>query len=238
MPRATTLHALADLTEEQWGLFTKRQAEATGMAWTTLARLVRQGAAERVAQGVYRLRGIPPDEHLALQAAWLQLAPDVPAWERGPGQGVASHRSAAALYGLGHLPADVHHFVLPIRRQTRRIDVRLHQAQLQAEEWARRGGLLVTRPARTAADLLAQLEDPGAVAQVVVDALRTGADHPGAVVRAIAPHAVRFELPNGDGPALLEWLLDLAAVPEGAAWLDEARAGWASMSTDEQDRLR
>jgi predicted transcriptional regulator of viral defense system len=208
MPRASTLEALADLSEEQWGLFTKRQAEDTGMAWTTIARLARGSVVERVAPGVYRLRGAPPDEHVALRAAWLQLAPEIPAWERGPAQGVVSHRSAAVLYGLGELAADVHHFTLPVRRQTRRPDVRLHRARLKAHEWTRRGGQPVTRPSRIAADLLDDLEDPGAVARVIADALRVDADDVGAVAKAIRPYAARFGLPRGDGVGLLELLLE------------------------------
>jgi hypothetical protein len=35
MARSKNLEALADVAEAQWGLFTRRQAEATGMAWTT-----------------------------------------------------------------------------------------------------------------------------------------------------------------------------------------------------------
>src|SRR2546430_10308783 len=88
MPRGVTLEALAEVAEDQWGLFTRRQAESTGMAWTTLARLANDSAAQRVAHGVYRLRGAPPIEHLALRAAWLQLAPDTPVWQRAAQQGV------------------------------------------------------------------------------------------------------------------------------------------------------
>jgi hypothetical protein len=234
MPRPGTLQALADLSEEQWGLFTKRQAEATGMAWTTLARLARQGPAERIAHGVYRLRGAPPDEDLDLRAAWLQLAPDIPVWQRGLDQGVVSHRSAAALYGLGHLPADVHQFTLPERRQTRRPDVRLHQTRLRADQWPRRRGLPVTRPARIAADLLADLEDPAAVAQVVIDALRAAADDPASVARAIAPRAAGFGLRPDDGPGLLAWLLDLAEAPEREAWLHAARTAAGRTASDER----
>jgi hypothetical protein len=57
---------------------------------------------------VYRLAGAPPADHLELRAAWLQLAPEIPGWDRTPEQAVVPHRSAAALYGLGHLPADRH----------------------------------------------------------------------------------------------------------------------------------
>jgi predicted transcriptional regulator of viral defense system len=224
MPRGTTVQALAEVTEDQWGLFTRRQAESTGMAWTTLARLVNDNAAERIAHGVYRLRGTPAADHLALRAAWLQLAPDTPVWSRTAGQGVVSHRSAAALHGLGHLPADDHHFTLPARRQSRRPDVHLHRAELAGGEVTNLGGLLVTRPARIAADLLADREDPGAVAQVLADAFRGAHDRPGAVVGAIAPYATQLGLPRGDGLALLGWLLELIDDPERVAWLEEAHA--------------
>jgi predicted transcriptional regulator of viral defense system len=227
MPHGATLEVLAEMAEDQWGLFTRRQAEQTGMAWTTLARLARDNAAERVAHGVYRLRGTPPVDHLALRAAWLQLAPETPVWQRTAGQGVVSHRSAAAVYGLGHLPADVHHFTLPVRRQSRRPDVRLYRADLDRGEWITLAGLPVTRPARTAADLLVDREDPGAVAQVIADALRPVHDHPGTVAQAIAPYARRFGLPDGDGLALLEWLLELTRDPEADAWMRKAKAAIA-----------
>lgn len=223
MPRATTIESLADLAEDQWGLFTRRQAEATGMAWTTLARLAREGAAERVAHGVYRLRGTPPDDHLELRAAWLQLAPDTPVWQRTPEQGVVARRSAAAIYGLGHLPADHHQFILPSRRQTRRADVRLYQADVADDEWIRLGGLLVTRPSRIAADLLGDREDPEAVAQVIADALREIKDYPSTVAKAIKPSAMKFGLAKQDGLALLEWLLGLTQDPQTALWVAEAR---------------
>jgi len=223
MPRPDTLGALADLTEEQWGLFTRRQAEATGMAWTTLARLAKHGLAERVAHGVYRLRGAAPPEELALRAAWLQLAPGVPVWQRAAGQGVVSHRSAAALYRLGHLPADEHHFTLPVRRQSRRPDVHLHRGGLRTEDWVHLRGLPVTRPARTAADLLAEREDPAAVGYVIADALRGSVEYPATIAQAVAAHATRFGLSRGDGPALLEWLLDLTGDPERGSWVEQAR---------------
>jgi Transcriptional regulator, AbiEi antitoxin len=223
MPRATTLESLADLAEDQWGLFSRRQAEATGMAWTTLARLARSGAVERVAHGIYRMRGTPVDDDLALRAAWLQLAPGVKVWERTPEQGVVSRRSAASMYGLGHLPAINHQFILPVRRQTRRADVRLYQAGLADDEWIRHGGLLVTRPSRIAADLLEDREDPEAVAHVIADALRDSKDYPGTVARAVAPHAVKFGLDLGDGLQLLEWLLGLTEDPHRVAWLAEGR---------------
>ncbi|WP_435110352.1 type IV toxin-antitoxin system AbiEi family antitoxin domain-containing protein [Nocardiopsis synnemataformans] len=220
MPRSNTMASLADLAEEQWGLFTRRQAEATGMAWSTLARHASDGATvERVAHGVYRLRGAPPPDHLDLRAAWLQLAPSTPAWERTPAEGVVSHRSAASLYGLGHLPADIHEFTLPERRQSRRPDLRLRRGLLSDTDWTTVDGLPVSRPRRIVSDLLSAREDPGAVGHITAEALRASHDDPTALARALSAHAGRFGLRRGDGPALLRWLLDLAAAPERDHWL-------------------
>ena len=174
MPRSTTLSRLARIAEDQWGLVTRRQAERAGVSRATLQRRTADAVLERVAYGVYHLTGAPMPDHLDLRAAWLQLAPDVPAWERTLEQGVVSHRSAAALYGLGHLPADVHEFTLPTRRQSRRPDVRLHRRTLQPSACIELRGLPVTRPSRIVADLLRANEDPEAVAHVVADPAARG----------------------------------------------------------------
>jgi hypothetical protein len=190
------------------------------------------GVLERVAHGVYQLAGAPPPDHLDLRAAWLQLAPDIPAWERTSQQGVVSHRSAAGLYGLGHLPADRHEFTLPARRQSRRPDVRLHQRALRAEESTSLRGLPVTRPARIASDLLDDKEDPEAVAHVVADAIRGAFDYPGTFADALGRHATRFGLRRDDGLALLRWLLDLVGDLDAPRWLEEARIHIARTSAD------
>ena len=132
------------LAEEQWGMFTRQQAAQRGMAWSTLSRMASKGRAERVGHGVYRLRGAEPPAQAALRVAWLMLAPSVPVWGRSADQGVVSHRSAATLFGLGDLPADVHEFTLPIRRQTRREDVRVHRGDV-ADGVVSQGGC--SRPA-------------------------------------------------------------------------------------------
>jgi hypothetical protein len=118
--------------------------------------------------------------------------------------GVVSHRSAAALYGLGHLAADQHEFTVPARRQTRRPDTRIHVRHLHDGEWASQGGLLVTRPQRTSADLIRSREDPAAVAQVVADALRHGYAPPGEFAAALAPSAAVYGFRRVDGMSLLQ----------------------------------
>lgn len=222
MATLSALVTLADIAEEQYGLITKEQADAAGIAWSTISRHVSRGTLERVARGVYRVRGTPPVDHIDLRAAWLQLAPGVPVWERVDEQGVVSHRSAAALYGLGHLPANRHEFILPARRQTRRPDIRLHRGHLDKSEWTVYEGLPVTRPRRIAADLLIDNEDPAAVAHIVVDAFRQAVDDPMAVSVAIAPHAAHYGLHRHDGVEMLSRLLELTNDPQRAAWLAQA----------------
>jgi hypothetical protein len=232
MPHPTTLSRLADLAADQWGLVTRRQAERAGVPRRTLARLTsEEPVLKRVAHGVYRLTTAPIPDHMEMRAAWLQLAPEIPAWERTSAQGVVSHRSAAALYGLGHLPADRHEFTVPDRKQSRRVDVRLHHRKLEQGEWATIAGLPVTRPSRIASDLLHEREDPEAVARVVADAIRGGLDYPGTFAQKLAPHAARFGLRRGDGIAMLRWLLDLAGDPETQRWMQEARASAGTTTT-------
>jgi predicted transcriptional regulator of viral defense system len=225
MARYSTLSRLAQIAEDQWGLVTRRQAERAGLSAATFQRFSADDSIlDRVGYGVYRLPGTPMADDLPMRAAWLQLAPDVMAWERSPEQGVISHRSAARLYDLGHLPADRHEFTVPTRKQSRRPDIRLHHRPLESGEWTRLRGLPVTRPSRTASDLLYDREDPEAVAHVVADAIRGAYDYPGIFADALAPHAARFGLRRGDGLALLRWLLELVGDPQTAKWMEEARA--------------
>jgi len=225
MTQGSSLRRLGDLTQDQWGLVTRGQLEDAGFAPTTIERLAAPGGVlERVSWGVYQLAGAPIPDHRELRGAWLQLAPRLRAWERAPEQGVVSHRSAAALYGLGHLTADQHEFTVPARRQTRRPDVRIHVRHLHDGEWASQSGLLVTRPQRAAADLLRSREDPEAVAQVAADALRRGYSSPGEFAAALAPSAAAHGFRRNDGTSLLQWLLDLTGDSDRSRWMSQARS--------------
>ncbi len=225
MNSESPVHRLGELTQDQWGLVTRRQLEDAGFASTTVERLTAPGGVlERVSWGVYQLAGAPVPDHLELRAAWLQLAPGLRAWERTPDQGVVSHRSAAVLYGLGHLPADQHEFTVPARRQTRNPDVRIHVRHLGQGEWVSLSGILLTTPPRIASDLIRSREDPEAVAQVVADALRHRYASPGDLAIALAPNAAAYNFRRGDGTALLEWLLDLAGDTDRSKWISQARA--------------
>jgi len=180
------------------------------MAWTTLARMAKNGVVERAAHGVYRLRGNPPPENLALRAAWLQLAPDTPVWDRTAESGVVCRWSAAAMYGLARGSADTFEFTLPVRRQTRRTDVKLSRAGIADTDWIRLGGLPVTTPGRIVADLLEDGEDLARVGQLVADALHEVKASECDLAEVIAPHAAAFGFAADDGWSLLGWLYRMA----------------------------
>src|SRR5579863_10048413 len=151
MQQRTTRERISEITEEQWGLVTRRQLTALEVPATTVERLTSPNSLlERVATGVYHLAGSPTPDHLDLRAAWLQLSPGIPAWHRTVLEGAVSHSSAASLYGIGDLPADRHEFTVLVRKQSRRHDVRFHRRRLSDGEWTRIKGLPTTRPARIA----------------------------------------------------------------------------------------
>jgi hypothetical protein len=179
------------------------------VAASSLAELIKDGRLDRVAHGVYRVRGGGEPDHIALRAAWLQLDADKSAWQRfdDPEVAVVSHTSAAAMYGVGDLRADVHEFTLPSRRQSRRSDVRLHRGPVPSDRWILLRGLPVMRAAGLVGDLLADNVDPSSVGQITAEVLDQVLDSPKAIAGSLAPHAGRFGLPRGDGVGLLNHLL-------------------------------
>jgi predicted transcriptional regulator of viral defense system len=183
---------LGELAQAQWGLVTARQGRAADVSRLNVNRLVLDGALERVAPGVYRVVGAPPDPDLdGLRAAWLQLnpAPVTEERRRAP-DAVVSHRSAAVTMRLGDLLPEAHEFYVTVRRQLRREDVRTRLRQaLPRSEWRVVEGLPVTTAARTIADLLADREDESAVARVVQDAVRAGLLSPAELLSRVAAHA-------------------------------------------------
>lgn len=216
---------IAPIAEEQWGLVSRQQAEAAGIARATIDRLVANGLLHREGRGVYRVAGAPPPDNVELRAAWLGLDPSVPTWERTGREAAVSHRSAARVYDVGDLPADRHEFTLTRRRQSRRSDIRLHFAPDGLEGWVeRRAGLPVTRPARIASDLLQEWEVPDDVARIVGDSLNARYEHPWTFAQALAPHAAKFNwLRPGDGLHCLQWLLELDGSRDAPLWMEQAR---------------
>ena len=139
---------------EQPGLSAQRGAAGAGSTW-----------------GVSDPRQRP--DHLALRAAWLQLQPEEPAWARldDPSVAVVSHASAAVLYEVGAISADVHQFTLPIRRQTSRPDIRLHRGKVPDRFRTVLRGLPVTRAGWMIRDLLADHVEPEQIAEITAEVM-------------------------------------------------------------------
>jgi len=204
------LGKLADLAEAQGGLVTTRQAQARGVARRDLSRLVVGGGLERAAYGVYRVAGAPRDRLVELRAAWLQLAPGLGVDQRLAEHGVVSHASAAIVYQVGLLEPFRYEFTVPPPRRvrSRRHDVAIHQAPLDAEDVAWVAEMLVTGPLRMVADLAAQRFDGEHLAGVVIDVLAKGLADQQGIESVLAPHAAGYGLPVGDGRGLFVELFD------------------------------
>ncbi|RLZ04092.1 hypothetical protein CWC38_02445 [Kocuria tytonicola] len=197
---------VSELAARQWGLLTTSQAREEGITRLHLARLAEAGVIERLDRGVY---GVPAavDERTPLRVAWLTLDPARFAEERlvDPiASGVFSHTSAGTLHGLGDLLDDEPELTVPGRKQSRR-GLRLHRAVLSADDVTIVGGLPVTTPARTAADLLRDGHDPSHVAEIIEEMRRKDLASRDELVAALDPLARRNGQP--DGAALLETLL-------------------------------
>jgi hypothetical protein len=108
------------------------------------------------------------------------------------------------------LRADSHEFTLPVRRQTRRTDVRLHRGLVGDAQWLLLHGLPMTRAGRMIADLLDDHVEPASVAQITAEVVHRMFDYPGSIAEDVAPFAARFGFRRGDGVALLEHLLAIA----------------------------
>lgn len=207
MRRREVFDRLAELTRRQLGLVTRAQAGRAGVPDRELLRYLCARDLQRVAHGVYRFRRDLDDLHQPLWAAWLQLDPARTAAERvaGPGvpDAVVSHESAADIYWIGNLYADIHTFTVAEPKTTSRRDVRLVAAPLRPDEWEVVDGLPLTRPHRIVADLLNDAHDGSHVGTVALDALRQGQVTEAELVAALAPFAEGFGCAPNDGADLL-----------------------------------
>ena len=206
---------LAEIAASQWGLVTTAQARATGATPQDMARLSHQGRLERLSHGVYRVSGTPPSPLDDLRAAWLTLDPARTADQRLFDQppAVISHRSAALIHNLGDLDADISEFTTSIRKQTRRPDIRIHQAAIGPDEWTIIDGLPVTTIPRTITDLARQHLDGGHLAGIVRDALIKHQTDPAKLASRLSPYAHRYGTPRDDGETLLTQFLHETGIP-------------------------
>jgi very-short-patch-repair endonuclease len=133
---------LRRFADEHHGLYRVQDARVAGLTPTQISRRVRQGRAERMGRGVYRFAGAPRTYEQSLLAA---------TWRTN---GVASHRSAAALHGL--LPTDG----LPVEVTVPRSGSHVHEGlvvhrhgDLSSARLVSIAAIRTTGPARTLVDI-------------------------------------------------------------------------------------
>lgn len=204
---------LGEVAEDWWGMFTSSQAADIGVSPHQLSRLVRSGALERPAQGVYRMAGAPPTEDDLLRACWLALG-GYKKTSTGVAGVVVAGTTAAGLYGVGDFYTDKYDFVVPRRRGTRLQKVRLRTRELSREDVSRTDGLPVMRMERMIADLVETNQDLSLVGDVVGDAHRAGMIASEAkLAHYLDPLARRNQQASGAG--LRDHLYEIAGVSNG-----------------------
>jgi predicted transcriptional regulator of viral defense system len=211
----STLVRLGPIAERRWGLVTTAQAEEVGVNRKQLARMASAGAMERVAQGVYRMAGAPPQDHEAIYATWLALGgASASRAETGVASVVAAGVTAAVVHGIGDFVPDGFDFIVPARKGTRLPGVRLRVRRLNRDEVIPVGGLPALTMERTIADLIEIGTDLSLVAGAVRDAVR--ADKLVAPERLVSYLDLIAARRNSDGRTLANDLFELAGVsPEG-----------------------
>lgn len=227
MSSDTRILDLADLSSEQWGLFTMAQAKELGFSAQQVARMAKAGTVERIRHGVYRIGGAPSVPSERLRAAWMMIEPGATAGERlrEGSPAVVTHRSAAWLHGLGDVDADVMEFATSKRRQSRLSDVRYRVASYEPDAWTLEDGLPVTTVLMTIVDLAAGHLDGGHLAGIVRDAVVTNRVDSESVSEALRPFAHMYGVRLGDGEALLSRFLEEAGIPQSTRALGQRLAG-------------
>lgn len=185
---------LARLAARQHGLVTVSQARDAGATRAMLRRRVDAGSWCVVDRGVLRAGGAPVTWESELLARVLSA---------GPGA-VASHRSAAVLWGLEGCRPGVPELTVPNGRRYRRAGVRTHEStDLDLVTPVRRRGIPTTPVARTLLDLGAVV-DLGRVHVAIDDARRRRLTDWNALLTTLTTHARR----GRDGVGTLRAILD------------------------------
>lgn len=134
---------IARLASSQHGLLAWAQARNAGLSEGEIRSLLRREWLEVVSDGVFRVSGSPPSPEQSLLAAVLG----------GGSAAVASHRSAAWLWGMSHHPG-VDEITVPLDRAPRRRGIVVHRSKdLAHAAPSSRRRIPVTNPLRTLADL-------------------------------------------------------------------------------------
>lgn len=172
LPRTPLQRALA-LAQRQYGLLTTRDAVACGLSDDQVERFARSAGWQRLARGLYALPGSVPSWRRDAMGAVLLGGPHA----------VASHLTAAALWGLCRAPV-LPHVLVPRSASSRTRLARVHRGPLPPVDRARREGIPCTSAARTVVDAAGIVERP-VLAGFLDDLFCSKVSSPDAVLRAL-----------------------------------------------------
>jgi very-short-patch-repair endonuclease len=133
--------ALAEVARQQHGVVSAHQLAEFGFAKATIARWEQYGKLHRLSRGVYAVGHGALSWEGRLLGAVLANAP-----------AVASHRTAAWIWGLLRTRPGTFHLTAPSRRHRKKLVV-VHFATLEPDDHTVVDGIPVTSPARTVLDL-------------------------------------------------------------------------------------
>lgn len=151
---------MAAIAARQWGVVTRAQLLEAGLSEAVIARMLREGLLVPLHAGVYAVG------HAALRVEAFWFAAILAC---GAGT-VLSHRSAAELWGLGHVRGRVVDVTAP-RARRRRAGIVAHQNALDAADVTAARGIPVTTVERTLLDLAGVLSTDD-LARTVEQAIR------------------------------------------------------------------
>jgi very-short-patch-repair endonuclease len=209
------------LADEQFGVFSQRQARNAGVSPTTMTRRVRSGLWERLMPGVYRVVGAPVSDRQAALAAAL--------WA---GEGaVVSHGTAGALWDIEGARARKVELWVPHPRDPKHELVIVHRGtRIDRADRTKLGPIPITTPVRTLIDLSARMEDDrllGAMESVFRQELATP--------DRLAVRLAALRSSGRPGAGRLERLLErrgdgrpLESTLEGKVWLVLSRSSLPS----------
>ncbi len=149
----TAPDALFEITEQQQGYFTAKQAAEVGYQLGSQAHHVKSGNWVRAERGIYRLARFPQsnEEQLVIYSLWSRN-------RSGEPEGVYSHQTALSVHELSDVNPARLHMTIPVtfRRRAKPPKILvLHRASLDESEVEQRQGFAVTRPLRSISDLAA-----------------------------------------------------------------------------------
>ena len=139
-----THRPLADLAEDQYGVVSTRQLKTLGYSRAAITRAARSGRLHPLHRGVYAVGHKSLTWHGHCLAAILACGPNA----------VASHTSAAWLWGLSTSRPGTFHVTVPTRRHAKAA-MHLHFARFADEDCTFLEGIPATSLARTLLDLAA-----------------------------------------------------------------------------------